>query len=98
MTGKDGISLSIVDWFGRWRRFWRLESRADAGELGGAAEALRQNMEQKATDELVGVECHHFGFVVGAKVLAQAQDTGHPLAATHRAPPDRPFCSLGLAV
>ena len=69
MTGKDGISLSIVDWFGRWRRFWRLESRADAGELGGAAdvceeaevadatEALRQNMEQKATDELVGVEC-----------------------------------------
>src|SRR5271157_153408 len=32
------------------------------------------------------------------QVLAQAQDTGHPLAATHRAPPDRPVCSLALAL
>src|SRR5271165_7611841 len=32
------------------------------------------------------------------QVLAPAQDTSHPLAATHRAPPDWPVCSLGLAL
>src|SRR5208337_1542371 len=32
------------------------------------------------------------------QVLAQAQDAGHPLAATHRAPPDRPVRSLARAL
>src|SRR5215475_8286858 len=34
----------------------------------------------------------------GVQVLAPAQDTGHPLAATHRAPPAWPVCSLALAL
>ena len=32
------------------------------------------------------------------QVPAQAQDAGHPLAATHRTPPDRPVCSLAPAL
>ena len=86
MTGKDGVALAIVDRCGGWRRFWGPESRADARELGDAAgvrqeaevadaaKALGQDVEQKATDELLGVERHRFGFVVGAVVLPPETD------------------------
>jgi hypothetical protein len=66
---------------------WRLESRTDAGELGcaagvrqkakvtDAAEALRQDVKEKATDELLSVERHRFGFVAGAIIFPREADT-----------------------
>jgi alpha/beta superfamily hydrolase len=39
-----------------------------------AAEALRQHMKQEATNELVSVKRHHFGFVVGAIILPAETD------------------------
>ena len=64
----------------------RSESGADARKLGGAAgvrqeaevadaaEPFRQDVEQEATDELVGVERHHLGLVVGAIILPAEAD------------------------
>ena len=86
MAGQDGIALTIVSRFDgrRWCR--RLESGADERELGGpagvrqepevadAAEALWQNVEQKATDELIGFERHHLGLVVVTIVLPTEAD------------------------
>jgi len=57
-----------------------LESSADGWKLGGAAgigqetevtnaaESFRQHVEQETTDELINLERHHFGLVVGAIV------------------------------
>lgn len=81
MASEDGVALAIVDSVGTWRRLWHLKRRSDAREFGSAAgvcqeakmtdaaEPLRQYVEQKATDELLGVERHHFGFVAGAIIL-----------------------------
>lgn len=63
-----------------------MESGADERELGGpagvrqepevadAAEALWQNVEQNATDELIGFERHHLGFVVVTIILPTEAD------------------------
>ena len=40
-----------------------------------AAEALRQHVEQEATNELVRVERHHLALVVGAIILPAKADT-----------------------
>ena len=37
--------------------------------VADAMEALRQSMQQKAADELVGIECHHFGLAVRSIVF-----------------------------
>ena len=37
--------------------------------VADAMEALRQSMQQKASDELVGIECHHFGLAVRSIVF-----------------------------
>jgi hypothetical protein len=56
-------------------------------EMPNAAEATRQHMKQEATNELVSVERHHLGFVVGtiilpaeanAAVLAGEESTSRP--------------------
>ena len=87
MTSEDGVALAVVDSFGRWSGFWRLKYRSDARELGDAAgvrqetkmtdaaEPLRQYVEQKATDELLNLERHHFRFVAGAIILPPEADT-----------------------
>lgn len=79
-------AFTIVDRFGRRRWLRRLKRRSDAREFGGAAgvrqeakmadaaEPLRQDVEQKATNELLSVERHHFGFVAGAIILAPEAD------------------------
>src|SRR6267154_1466781 len=86
MAGQDGIAFAIVSRFDRRRWCRRLESGADERELGGpagvrqesevtdAAEALGQNVEQKATDELIGFERHHLGLVVVTIVLPTEAD------------------------
>ena len=87
MTSEDSVALAVVDSFGRWSGFWRLKYRSDARELGDAAgvrqetkmtdaaEPLRQYVEQKATDELLNLERHHFRFVAGAIILPPEADT-----------------------
>ena len=87
MASKDGVPLAIVDRFGRRSRLWRLKYRSDAREFGDAAgvrqeakmtdaaEPLRQYVEQKATDELLNLERHHFRFVAGAIILPPEADT-----------------------
>ncbi len=86
MTKEDGAALTIVDSFGRRRWLRRVKRRSDAREFGGAAgvrqetkmtdaaEPLRQYVEQKATKELLSVECHHFGFVASAIILPPEAD------------------------
>ena len=86
VTGQDCVALAIVDRFDGSERFWRLENGSDARELGSAAgvcqeaevadpaKALRKHVEQKAADELVGIERHHLGSVVGAIVLPTKAD------------------------
>lgn len=83
VTSEDGVALAAVDSFSRcrWRRLGSLKRRSDAREFDGvagvrqetkmtdAAEPFRQYMEQKATDELLSIERHYFGFVAGAIIL-----------------------------
>ena len=42
--------------------------------MTNAAEPFRQHVEQEATDELIGVERHHLGLVVGAIILPTEAD------------------------
>jgi hypothetical protein len=37
--------------------------------VADAMEAVRQSVQQKAADELVGIECHHFGLAVRTVVF-----------------------------
>ena len=86
MPCQHGEALAIVSRFDYRRRYWRLESAADERKLGGpagvrqepevadAAEALRQNVKQKAADEFIGFERHHLGLVVVAIVLPTEAD------------------------
>jgi len=86
MAGEDCVALAIIGGFdGRgWLR--RLESSADGWKLGGAAgigqeaevtdaaETSRQDVEQEATDELINLERHHLGLVVGAIIFPAEAD------------------------
>ena len=86
MAGENGVALTIVGGLAGWRWFGRIESGANASKLGGAAgvcqesevtdaaKALRQGVEQEATDELVGVERHRLGLAVGAIILPSEAD------------------------
>jgi hypothetical protein len=42
--------------------------------VADAMEAVRQSVQQKAADELVGIECHHFGPAVRAVVFPGKAD------------------------
>ena len=80
------VTLAVIG--GRGRR-WRLGDRqqtAAIGELGGALtvgeiavvadamEAVRQDVEQEAADELVGAKGHHLLLVVVAIILPAEAD------------------------
>src|SRR6516225_1760607 len=65
-------------WVGLWAGSWTAlvaGASSTAGAIGeetvvaDAMEALRQSMQQKAADELVGIECHHFGLAVRSIVF-----------------------------
>lgn len=86
MPGEDRAAFTIIVGFDSWGWLWSLEIRTNGRELGGAAgvrqksevtntaESFRQHVEQEATDELVSVECHHLGLVVGAIILPAEAD------------------------
>jgi hypothetical protein len=86
MTGEDSVALAIIGGFDGRGRLRRLESSADGWKLGGAAgirqeaevtdaaEPFRQHVEQEATDELINLERHHLGLVVGAIILPTEAD------------------------
>ena len=86
MAGEDCVALAIIGGFDGRGRLRRLESSADGWKLGGAAgirqeaevtdaaEPFRQHVEQEATNELVSVERHHLGLVVGAIILPAEAD------------------------
>jgi hypothetical protein len=42
--------------------------------VADAMEAVRQSVQQKAADELVGIECHHFGLAVRTEVFPGKAD------------------------
>jgi hypothetical protein len=42
--------------------------------VSDAMEAVRQSVQQKAADELVGIECHHFGLAVRSIVFPGKAD------------------------
>src|SRR5437867_12186395 len=82
--GKLPIALTITD---RWWRWWwrrRGEKQPTHCELGStvaigeeavmadAVKAVRQGVQEEATDELVGGKRHHFGLVV-VPVIAPAE-------------------------
>src|ERR1700686_913960 len=81
MTSEDCVALAIIGGFDGRVRLRHLESRADGWKLGGAAgirqeaevtdaaEPFRQHVEQEAADELITLERHHLGLVVGAIIL-----------------------------
>jgi hypothetical protein len=85
-TGEGRVTVSVIGGFD-WRRWLgSVESAADLLEFGRAAgigqktevadpaEALWKDMNEKAPDELVGVEDHKLGLVVGAIVLPAKVD------------------------
>ena len=86
MTGEDCVALAIIGGFDGRGRLRGAESGADSWKLGVAAgvrqiaevtdatEPFRQHVEQKAADELVNLERHHLGVVVGAIVLPTEPD------------------------
>ena len=71
----------VIGGFDSCRRLWSVERGADLRELAGAldvceeaemanaSEAPGQHMQEKAADELVGIECHRFGFSASAIVF-----------------------------
>jgi len=85
-SDEQGVTLAIIDGFGDRRRLWERERGADACELGGAAgvakeaevadaaELVREDVEEEAANELVGVERHCLGFVADAVILPAEAD------------------------
>lgn len=81
MSGEHCVTLAIIgvlDGRGRLRCFeggtydGKLGDAAcvrQKAEVANAAEAFWQYMEQEATHELIGVERHHLGLVVGTIIL-----------------------------
>jgi len=77
MTSEDGVALGSRQ---LWQaeaalarqaplgcaRVWRRGRRSPGTKMTDAAKPLRQYVEQKATNELLSLERHHFGFVAGA--------------------------------
>ena len=86
VAGECCVALTKVSRLSGLDRFGSLKGDADSSEFVGAAgvcqetkmadatEAFWKYMKEKTTDELVGVEHHHLGFVAGAIVLPTETD------------------------
>jgi hypothetical protein len=88
VPGECCVALTKVSRLSGLGRFRSLKGGADSSEFIGAAgvcqetemadatEAFWKHVKEKTTDELVGVERHHLGFVAGAIVLPTEADAG----------------------
>src|SRR5271157_3562314 len=86
LAGEQRATLAVVFGFDAWLGIGNVERGADASELldaasvgeeaevANAAEALGQDVREKAAHELVGVQRHRLGLVLGAIILPPKAD------------------------